>query len=73
MKLLQIVWNYIPALIILGVLEGLITYHTENADYEDYNEREGLPGGAAPYLTKPLSSMDCKALGTTKRFEFRIE
>ncbi len=73
MKLLQIVWNYIPALLILGVLEGLIAYHTENEDCEDYNEREGLPGGAAPYLTKPLSCVDCTALGTTARPEFWIE
>ena len=33
----------------------------------------GRLGGAAPYLTKPLSCVDCTAVGTTARPEFWIE
>ncbi len=56
-----------------AILAGLIAYHAENEDYEDYIEREGRLGGAAPYLTKPLSCVDCTAVGTTARPEFWIE
>lgn len=56
-----------------AIQAGLIAYHAENEDYEDYIEREGRLGGAAPYLTKPLSCVDCTAVGTTARPEFWIE
>lgn len=73
MILPQKIWNYIPAHFIMGELAGLIAYHAENEDYEDYIEREGRLGGAAPYLTKPISCVDCTAVGTTSRPEFWIE
>jgi hypothetical protein len=56
-----------------AIQAGLIAYHAENEDYEDYIEREGRIGGAAPYLTKPLSCVDCTAVGSTSRPEFWIE
>ena len=56
-----------------AILAGLIAYHAENEDYEDYIEREGRIGGAAPYLTKPLPCVDCTAVGSTSKPEFWIE
>jgi hypothetical protein len=73
MKSLPKIWNYIPALFILGALAGLIANPAVNEDYERYIEREGRLGGAAPYPAKPLSWLDCTVVGTTSRPEFWIE
>ncbi|MGB5317295.1 MAG: hypothetical protein WBN56_14950, partial [Robiginitalea sp.] len=59
--------------LIEAIQAGLIAYHAENEDYEDYIEREGRIGGAAPYLTKPLSCVECTAVGTLSIPEFWIE
>ncbi|MDM9632132.1 DUF4249 domain-containing protein [Robiginitalea aurantiaca] len=56
-----------------AIQANLIAYHAENEDFEDYIEREGRLGGAAPYLTKPLSCVDCTAVGSTEIPEFWIE
>jgi hypothetical protein len=73
MKLLQKLWNYLPALFKPGVLEGHMADHAEHEDYKDYTERKGYVGVCAPCLAEPSSCVDCTALGTTARPEFWIE